>query len=101
MPLTGATLDTVSKKEKVATDFAFAINGAASNKKWRTVFCAESEESVQRWKEGVAKSIDLASSAVFGTTIEDACFKANQHLPTVVEACVLVIERRTPSTTPP
>eukprot|EP01128_Nolandella_sp_AFSM9_P006401 TRINITY_DN3283_c0_g2_i1.p1 TRINITY_DN3283_c0_g2~~TRINITY_DN3283_c0_g2_i1.p1 ORF type:complete len:1199 (+),score=236.71 TRINITY_DN3283_c0_g2_i1:30-3599(+) len=93
LPLTGAVLEfALGKKEKTPTKFVFVLTGLLNNRKWRTVFCTESAERLEEWKRGVIQSIDLATSAVFNTTIEDACQKSNSYVPNVVRKCIEEID---------
>ena len=76
LPLTYAVLEDepVSKKEKPPSNFAFAISDV-NNKKFRTSFCAETEQELKAWKKHLSESINLGTNTAPSLfPVERFCF---------------------------
>jgi Ran GTPase-activating protein (RanGAP) involved in mRNA processing and transport len=84
--LTHIELDPHAPKEPNHT-FVFQIKHKLQ-KKWRIVFSADSEQERQQWLKAFSEAINLANPQIFETTINDACLKANQHVPIVMEKII-------------
>lgn len=86
-PLASASIDEVTKKDKTVTDFSFALTLEAK-KNWRTVFCADSKPLLEKWLFALKASIYIAKPNIFGTTLRDACLKANCLVPKIISSLV-------------
>jgi len=89
-PVIHMTVGALSSKDKAGdkpNTFVFEI----ASRKWRTLFSAPTPELVATWVGGFQAAIDLARSNTFGTTIHDACLKANSYVPTVLSETIKCI----------